>query len=61
MIIRTKTMKSKSKKQFQNEVRIGFLSAIIMLIRTKQISETLQCFFIIKKKGTAFLVNIFDR
>lgn len=61
MIIRTKTMKSKSKKQFQNEVRIGFLSAIIMLIRTKQISETLQRFFIIKKKGTAFLVNIFDR
>ena len=54
-------MKSKSKKQFQNEVRIGFLSAIIMLIRTKQISETLQLFFIIKKKGTAFLVNIFDR
>ena len=61
MIIRTKTMKSKSKKQFQNEVRIGFLSAIIMLIRTKQISETLQRFFIIKKKGTAFLVNILDR
>ena len=61
MIIRTKTMKSKSKKQFQNGVRIGFLSAIIMLIRTKQISETLERFFIVKKKGISFLVNIFDR
>ena len=54
-------MKSKSKKQFQNGVRIGFLSAIIMLIRTKQISETLERFFIVKKKGISFLVNIFDR